>query len=127
MADEKKAKIKDKYDVLVLGGGPAGLAAAIRAAEEGASVILIERERKLGGILKQCIHDGFGLVLFKERLTGTQYAERFLKRFYELKIDHMTNAFLNSVTPSDEGGYEFLIQSAEGMVEIKSKTLVLAC
>ncbi|MDC7242134.1 MAG: FAD-dependent oxidoreductase, partial [Spirochaetales bacterium] len=68
-------------DVLVLGGGPAGLAAAIAAKNEGARVMLIEREARTGGILKQCIHDGFGLVRFREQLTGPEYAERFIKDF----------------------------------------------
>ena len=65
-------------DVLVIGGGPAGLAAAIEAKKNGAAVVLIEREARLGGILKQCIHDGFGLVRFKEKLSGPEYAESFI-------------------------------------------------
>ena len=69
------------YDVVVIGGGPAGLAAAISAKQNGASVLLVEREARLGGILKQCIHDGFGLVRFKEKLSGPEYAERFTELF----------------------------------------------
>ena len=69
-----------RYDVIVLGGGPAGLAAAISASKEKASVLLIEREAKMGGILKQCIHDGFGLLRFGERLTGPEYGGSFSKR-----------------------------------------------
>lgn len=60
----------EKYDVAVIGGGPAGLAAAISAHKNGAKTLLIEREARLGGILKQCIHDGFGLVRFKEKLSA---------------------------------------------------------
>mgnify|MGYP006328510583 CR=1 FL=1 len=71
------------YDVVVIGGGPAGLAAAISAKQTGASVLLVEREARLGGILKQCIHDGFGLVRFKEKLSGPEYAERFTELFEE--------------------------------------------
>lgn len=116
-----------KYDVIILGGGPAGLAAAIQAHKKGAAVMLIEREKKLGGILKQCIHDGFGLVHFEERLTGPEYAGRFLDEFYALHIEYLTNAFANDVRRLPEGGFELLLQSAQGMLIIQSKTLVLAC
>jgi NADPH-dependent 2,4-dienoyl-CoA reductase/sulfur reductase-like enzyme len=71
------------FDVIVIGGGPAGLAAAISARESGAHVLLIEREARLGGMLKQCIHDGFGLKRFGEKLSGPEYAERFMDRFRE--------------------------------------------
>ncbi|MDZ5034607.1 FAD-dependent oxidoreductase, partial [Clostridium perfringens] len=64
----------ERFDVAVIGGGPAGLAAALSAESEGAKVILIERESRLGGILKQCIHDGFGLVKFKKKMAGPEYA-----------------------------------------------------
>ncbi len=115
------------YDVIILGGGPAGLAAAIEAHKNGAKVLLIEREKKLGGILKQCIHDGFGLVHFKERLTGPEYAERFLTEFYALEIDYLTNAFANEVRKMPDGSFELLLQSADGMLFFTSKTIVLAC
>jgi len=67
------------YDVVILGAGPAGLAAGVEAHEKGADTLIIERENRLGGILKQCIHDGFGLIRFKERLTGPEYADRYIK------------------------------------------------
>lgn len=69
-----------KYDVIVIGGGPAGLAAACAACEKGAKkVLVIERDKELGGILNQCIHNGFGLHRFKEELTGPEYAGRFIR------------------------------------------------
>ena len=68
------------YDVVVIGGGPAGMAAALKAADAGASTAIVERNAQLGGILRQCIHPGFGLTYFKEELTGPEYAQRFIDR-----------------------------------------------
>ncbi|HKL94555.1 MAG TPA: FAD-dependent oxidoreductase, partial [Clostridia bacterium] len=65
------------YDVAVIGGGPAGIAAAVSASGKDANVALIERESRLGGILKQCVHDGFGLIRFGEKLAGPEYAEKY--------------------------------------------------
>ena len=86
-------------DVLVIGGGPAGLAAAIAAKKEGASVLLIEREARLGGIMKQCIHDGFGLIRFGEKLSGPEYVERFMDEFYALGIPALLQTFVTAFTP----------------------------
>ena len=72
-----------RYDVLVIGGGPAGMAAALAADRKGAKVLLIERDVRLGGILNQCIHAGFGLHYFGEELTGPEYADRFEKELQD--------------------------------------------
>ena len=77
-------------EVIVVGGGASGLAAAIAAKEEGRNVLLIEKEETLGGILNQCIHNGFGLDVFKEEYTGPEYADKYIKRFYENNIDYDT-------------------------------------
>ena len=90
-------------DVAVVGGGPAGLAAALAANREGAQVMLLEREGRLGGILKQCIHDGFGLVRFGEKLTGPEYAGRFLDQIAESGIEVMTLAFVSGIDRTGSG------------------------
>lgn len=114
-----------KTDVLVIGGGPAGLAAAISAHENGADVVLIEREARLGGILKQCIHDGFGLVRFKEKLSGPEYAERFIDEFKELGIKSLLLTFVTSVEKTDSG-FKATVVNREGVEEIQAKSLILA-
>ena len=114
------------YDVIVLGGGPAGLAAAISAHKNGASVLLIEREKKLGGILKQCVHDGFGLIHFGERLTGPEYAGRFIREFLSLGIDYKINAFVTDARKNADG-FEITVQSAEGMLLFGAKSVIIAC
>ncbi len=113
------------YDVVVIGGGPAGLAAAISASEEGARVLLIEREARLGGILKQCIHDGFGLITFKERLSGPEYAERFIDRLLETDTELRLLTFVTGIQKTDEG-FEISYVSREGIFRVKSRALVLA-
>ena len=75
-----------KYDVVVIGGGPAGMSASVECSKNGLKTLLIERNPFLGGILKQCIHNGFGLHYFGEELTGPEYADRFIKRFKKRKI-----------------------------------------
>lgn len=115
----------ERYDVIVIGGGPAGLAAAISAHSSGAKTLLIEREARLGGILKQCIHDGFGLVRFKEKLSGPEYAERFIDIFKEKQIDCLTLTFVTRIEKT-EGGFKVVCVNREGVTPYETKSLVLA-
>lgn len=114
-----------RYDVTVIGGGPAGLAAALAADKEGAKVLLIERERKLGGILKQCIHDGFGVMTFGERLSGPEYSERFIDKVLASDIE---KKLLTFVTKIKKVKNEFVIYyvNRDGAGHIRTKVIVLA-
>lgn len=114
-----------QIDVTVIGGGPGGLEAAIAAKKAGAEVLLIEREARLGGILKQCIHDGFGLMRFHEKLSGPEYVERFIAEFHQLKI---TSEVLTYVTKIErkENLFEITYVNQKGVSSLLSKTIVLA-
>ncbi len=113
------------YDVIVIGGGPAGLAAAVSACDAGASVCLIEREARLGGILKQCIHDGFGLLRFGERLTGPEYAQRDIDAFRKRKIDAQTLTFVTKIEKTETGFAVHAVNRA-GVTAFACHALVLA-
>jgi len=112
-------------DVAVVGGGPAGIAAATAAALEGASVLLIEREAKLGGILKQCIHDGFGLIRYGQKLSGPEYAYREILALNETEALIMTNTMVSCI---DKVGNDFLLTlvSEDGLSQIIADRLILA-
>lgn len=114
------------YDVIVIGGGPAGLAAAISADKNGASVLLIEREHRLGGILKQCIHDGFGLVRFGEKLSGPEYAERFIDDFEKAKIDALKLTFVTRIEKNSDGSFTVTVVNRNGVESFIGKALILA-
>ena len=86
-----------KVGVAVIGGGPAGLAAALSASREGATVLLIEREARLGGILKQCIHDGFGVVRYGEKLSGPEYACRDIRELEQTGTAVMLQTFVTRI------------------------------
>lgn len=113
------------YDVIVLGAGPAGLAAGLSSHDEGAKTLIIEREKYLGGILKQCIHDGFGLIEFKERLTGPEYAQRFIKMVKSKNIPVLTSTFVTSI---EKQGDLFILSivSKDGIIKAGAKSIVLA-
>jgi len=114
------------YDVVILGAGPAGLAAALGAFGKGADTIIIEREGRPGGILKQCIHDGFGIITFKEKLSGPEYAERYIKEVKEKNIPILTATYVVKVKKIEDIFYITLVNSSNGVFEITSKSLILA-
>lgn len=110
-------------DIVIIGGGPAGLAAAIAAKEEGIeNILILERESELGGILNQCIHNGFGLHTFKEELTGPEYASRYIDKVDELKIPYILDTMVLEITKEKV----ITAVNESGIIEITAKAIILA-
>ena len=106
----------------IIGGGPAGLAAAVQLYRRGITdIVILEREKKPGGILRQCIHDGFGLTRFKETLSGPEYAQRFMDMVDDMGIPYITDTTVLEITPDKR----IYASSREGMIELQAKAVIL--
>ena len=114
----------NKVDIVIVGGGPAGLAAAVAAYDDGAkSILILERDEQLGGILNQCIHNGFGLHTFKEELTGPEYADRFIRQVNERQIPYLLNTMVMDISPDR---VVTAMNREDGMFQIEAKAVILA-
>ena len=118
------------FDVVVIGGGPAGMAAALAAHKAGARVAIVEREQHLGGILRQCIHPGFGLSHFKQELTGPEYAQRFIDQVHAtdiaLFLDSMVIGIDSGKPTEDTAVHTVTLMSPAGMLRLTGRAVVLA-
>lgn len=129
-SDAARAVSTQAFDVVVIGGGPAGMAAALSAHKAGARVAIVEREQHLGGILRQCIHPGFGLSHFKQELTGPEYAQRFIDQVratdIALFLDSMVLGIDSGASTKDAALHTVTLMSPTGMLQLTGRAVVLA-
>ena len=115
------------YDLIIIGGGPAGLAAAVSARKEGVeNILILERDRELGGILNQCIHNGFGLHTFKEELTGPEYAWRFIAQVEEMEIPYKLHTMVLDIQDGEACKTVMAMNREDGLMMLKARAVILA-